>query len=205
MQPRSSDNLAIEHDSFSERRGRFRSWPDILQPANEDLFATQHERWEIIMTAVVYQEALPFPVPDDWRPGCTVTDVEQSPILLLHRLRAHRQPATEPAQVDIDPCRLHHLVWLDAHRTVFSNPNAHRGTRSGRTAWTISGKKIAAGTILQEEVWLHYVCRPVSRSARLSGRGLRMQSEERDDKTSSMEMCNLLELLRPLAFAGSSQ
>src|SRR5437763_16906192 len=42
---------------------------DILQPADEHLLPPQHQRCQIIVTAIVYQKPLAFPMPNNWRPG----------------------------------------------------------------------------------------------------------------------------------------
>jgi hypothetical protein len=68
-----------------------------LEPANEQLVATDHQGGKVIVAPIADNEPSVFPVPHDGRPRRALAEVQQAPIFLFHRFRTHREPKAEPA------------------------------------------------------------------------------------------------------------
>src|SRR5271156_4118236 len=61
-----------------------------LQPANEQLVASDHQRGKVIVAPVTDDEPSVFPVPHNGRPRSALAEIQQTPIFFFYRFRAHR-------------------------------------------------------------------------------------------------------------------
>jgi hypothetical protein len=71
-----------------------------FEPTHEQLIETYHQRGEIVVPTIVDEKPVPLPTPDDWRPRCAFSEIEQPPELLFDGLGAHRQSTLELAQIE---------------------------------------------------------------------------------------------------------